>query len=178
MHDRQGVVNESITMSSDSPLSVTGQYRPCVGIALLNTAGQVFMGQRRDSQLEAWQMPQGGIDGDETPEQAAMRELLEETGTGKAEIIAEIPGWHSYDLPAEWQGRLWGGGYVGQRQKWLILRFLGTDADININTPEPEFCAWRWVPLAEVSSLIVPFKRDIYTTVMAYIRECVPGDVL
>jgi putative (di)nucleoside polyphosphate hydrolase len=158
------------------PCLPENRYRPCVGIALLNTDGLVFMGQRRDSQLEGWQMPQGGIDADETPEQAAFRELKEETGTDKAEIIAAIPGWHTYDLPPEWQGKLWGGTYIGQRQKWFAMRFLGTDSDINIQTAEPEFRAWRWVPLAEASSLIVPFKRELYSKVTAEIRLLVFGD--
>lgn len=161
-----------VDMLSD-PHASERRYRPCVGIVLLNAAGLVFMGQRRDSQLEAWQMPQGGIDGDETPEQAAFRELMEETGINTAEMIAEVPGWHSYDLPLEWQGKLWGGGYVGQRQKWLVLRFLGQDSEINIMTDEPEFRDWRWVPLAEVTALIVPFKRELYMNIISEVRRLV-----
>ena len=155
-------------------VSAENRYRPCVGLALLNAEGRVFMGQRRDSQLEAWQMPQGGIDAGETPEQAAFREMREEIGTANAAIIAEVPGWHHYDLPPEWQGKLWGGGYIGQRQKWFVLRFLGTDTDINIDTAEPEFRAWRWVPLADVASLIVPFKRDLYVKITHEIQRLVP----
>ena len=135
-----------------SPPPAEKRYRPCVGIALFNAEGKVFMGQRRDSQLEGWQMPQGGIDSGETPAEAAFRELREEIGTSRAEIIAELPDWYSYDLPPEWQGKLWGGGYVGQRQKWFAMRFLGADHEINLDTAEPEFRAWRWVPSSAPST--------------------------
>ena len=142
-------------------------YRAGVGIMLLNAEGKVFTGQRLDSKLEAWQMPQGGIDPGEQPLDTAFRELAEETGITKAEVIAESRGWLSYDLPDELIGTIWKGKYCGQRQKWFAMRFTGTDADINIATAHPEFRAWRWSTLAELSAMIVPFKRDLYEAVLA-----------
>ncbi|MCF4166974.1 RNA pyrophosphohydrolase [Zavarzinia compransoris] len=142
-------------------------YRPCVGIMLINPDGLVFVGQRIDNLVEAWQMPQGGIDEGEAPETAAIRELGEEIGTEKAEIVAESRDWLTYDLPAELVPKVWKGRYRGQRQKWYAMRFLGTDADIDIGTRHPEFAAWRWVPHGDLPGLIVPFKRALYEAVVA-----------
>lgn len=141
-------------------------YRPAVGILLLNPQSQVFVGQRLDSTLEAWQMPQGGIDPGETPTQAAWRELGEEVGTNAAEIIAISRTQFDYDLPADLQGKLWGGRYRGQRQTWFAMRFTGTDADVNIATAEPEFRAWMWVEPRRLPDMIVPFKRPLYEAVL------------
>ena len=141
-------------------------YRPCVGIMLLNAANEVFVAQRIDAIAEAWQMPQGGIDKGENPVDAAMRELLEEIGTNNAEIIAEHPEWIPYDLPEQLVGRLWKGRYRGQTQKWFAMRFLGTDDEINIDTEEPEFNAWRWVAMSALADLVVPFKRHVYTNLV------------
>lgn len=154
-------------MASDSN---AGAYRPGVGIMLLNCHGLVFGGRRIDTPGTAWQMPQGGIDEGESPRCAAMRELKEETGTDKAEIIAESRGWLSYDLPPEMAATIWGGRYRGQRQKWFALRFTGTDSDIDIETAEPEFNAWKWVALDEVPRLIVGFKRPVYEKIVAEFR--------
>jgi len=134
---------------------------------LLNAAGLVFVARRIDMSSAAWQMPQGGIDAGESPREAALRELEEEIGTAKAEIIAESSDWLSYDLPPELLDGLWGGRYRGQRQKWFALRFLGADADINIATQTPEFQEWKWVEMAELPRLIVPFKRDLYRRLVA-----------
>lgn len=142
-------------------------YRDGVGIMLLNADGKVFTGQRLDSKLEAWQMPQGGIDPGETPVETAFRELAEETGVTKAEVIAEARDWLFYDLPDELIGTIWKGRYAGQRQKWFVMRFLGTDADVDIATAHPEFRNWRWSTLAELADMIVPFKRDLYAAVLA-----------
>ena len=142
-------------------------YRPCVGIMLIDRSGRVFVAQRIDNPGAAWQMPQGGIDEGESPRQAALRELHEETGTDKAEILAESRAWLRYDLPAELVPRIWGGRYRGQEQKWFALRFLGDDADIDIATETPEFSAWRWVEMADLPDIIVPFKRRIYQEVIA-----------
>ena len=142
-------------------------YRPCVGIMLIGGGGRVFVAQRIDSPAAAWQMPQGGIDAGESPRQAALRELREEVGTDKAEILAESRNWWRYDLPAERVPRLWGGRYRGQEQRWFALRFLGDDADIDIETESPEFSAWRWAEMAELPDIIVPFKRQIYREVIA-----------
>jgi len=140
-------------------------YRPGVGLALFDRRGLVFAAQRIDMAVEAWQMPQGGIDAGETPRQAALRELKEETGTDKAEFKAEITDWLTYELPAELAGRAWRGSFRGQRQKWFALAFAGTDADIDIATRHPEFRAWRWMPLDAVAKAIVPFKRAVYERV-------------
>ncbi len=148
-------------------------YRPGVGIMLINQHGMVFVAQRIDMVTEAWQMPQGGIDGGEIPLQAAWRELKEETGTDKAELIRESRGWLTYDLPDELVPKIWGGRFRGQRQKWFAMRFTGSDSDINIETDEPEFSRWKWVRMEELPRIIVPFKRKQY---QALIEEF--GDIL
>ena len=150
-------------------------YRAGVGVMLLNASGLVFVGQRLDSRLDAWQMPQGGIDKGEEPLPAAFRELEEETGVAPhlVEVIAETPDWHYYDLPDELLGKLWKGRYGGQRQKWFAMRFLGADSDVNIATKDPEFSHWRWAEVAELVDMAVPFKRDLYRdviTVLAGLR--------
>ncbi len=144
-------------------------YRAGVGIMLFNADDRVFVGQRLDSKLEAWQMPQGGIDPGEAPLEAALRELEEETGVPPhlVEITAETPGWHYYDLPDDMIGTVWKGRYAGQRQKWFSARFLGTDGDVNIATSHPEFRAWRWAETHELVEMAVPFKTDLYTAVIA-----------
>jgi putative (di)nucleoside polyphosphate hydrolase len=152
-------------MSEDDQL-----YRPNVGVMLLDPAGRVFVAKRIDFPGEAWQMPQGGIDEGEDPRAAAFRELEEEIGTGKAELLGESRDWFRYDLPPELQGKLWGGKWKGQRQKWFALKFTGTDADIDLATAHPEFSAWKWVAPAEVPRLIIPFKRPIYERVVEEFR--------
>ena len=144
-------------------------YRAGVGVMLMNPAGEVFVGQRLDSTLEAWQMPQGGIDDGEEPRAAAFRELYEETGVEAhlAEIVAESTGWLCYDLPDDLVGKIWGGQYCGQRQKWFVMRFLGTDADVRIDLHEPEFRTWRWASPKLLPELIVPFKRKLYAEILA-----------
>jgi putative (di)nucleoside polyphosphate hydrolase len=148
-------------------------YRACVGILLVNHAGKAWVGRRIDmpAGLSAWQMPQGGIDAGETPMQAALRELYEETGTGKAEIIAETSEWLYYDLPAPLAGTAWGGHYRGQRQKWFLMRFEGEDFDIDLNRHHAEFDAWKWVEPEELPGLIVEFKRPVYVAVLEEFRE-------
>ncbi len=136
-------------------------YRRCAGVALFNTRGLVWVGERIDTP-GAWQLPQGGIDAGESPYAAALRELQEETGTAHAALLGEAPGWLRYDLPEDLRGRVWGGGYRGQEQKWFAFRYLGADRDINIATESPEFSAWRWVSLEFLPELAVDFKRPIY----------------
>jgi putative (di)nucleoside polyphosphate hydrolase len=150
-------------------------YRPGVGVMLLNRAGLVFVGQRLDSKLEAWQMPQGGIDEGEDPLPAAFRELEEETGVPAhlAEVIAETPDWHHYDLPDDMVGTIWKGRYAGQRQKWFAMRFLGTDSDVAIDQPHPEFKAWRWTGIETLVELAVPFKRALYEDVIAELSRLI-----
>lgn len=143
-------------------------YRPCAGVMLLNRQGRVFVGQRLDSTLEAWQMPQGGIDPGEDALEAAFRELWEETGVVRhqAELIAEAPEELQYDLPENLIGKVWKGKWRGQRQRWFLLRFLGEDGDIDIETAHPEFRSWRWSDPADLPALIVPFKRALYTRLL------------
>ena len=147
-------------------------YRPCVGVLVLNRAGLGFIGRRIEGPehidaTHAWQMPQGGIDKGETPKEAVLRELLEEVGTAKADIIAELDDWITYDLPEHLIGVAFHGKYKGQKQKWFALRFTGSDGDIDLTAHEPEFSAFRWVDLKELPELIVPFKRETYKQVIA-----------
>ena len=141
-------------------------YRPCVGLVLINPAGHVFIGERRGPVLDAWQMPQGGIDPGEDPRAAARRELREEVGTERAELMGESRYWYAYDLPPELIPPHWGSRYRGQSQKWFAFRFTGTDGDIDIAAHEPEFVRWRWARPDEVLHLAVAFKRPIYQAVL------------
>ncbi|MEG3146882.1 RNA pyrophosphohydrolase [Sphingomonas sp. RT2P30] len=144
-------------------------YRLCAGIMLVNRQGEVFVGQRIDSSVEAWQMPQGGIDEGEDAEAAALRELGEETGIApdKVELVTIAPGEFRYDLPDELIGKVWKGKYRGQIQRWFLYRFVGEDGDIDIATAHQEFRAWRWLPPQELPTVIVPFKRELYEQVLA-----------
>lgn len=152
-------------------------YRAGVGVMLLDRRNRVFVGRRVDIRDESWQMPQGGIDRGETPSHAAMRELKEEVGTDRAEIIGESREWLRYDVPREITKRLWRGRYRGQMQKWFAMRFTGSDSDIDVRTAHPEFDAWKWIAPAELPRLIVPFKRQLYLDVLAEFAEfCEPRD--
>jgi putative (di)nucleoside polyphosphate hydrolase len=142
-------------------------YRQGVGLVLFNADGMVFTARRIDTAEPAWQFPQGGIDEGEKPLAAALREMKEEIGTDQAEVIAESRDWISYDLPADLADKVWKGRFRGQKQKWYALKFLGSDADINIDTEHPEFSEWRWMKLEQVPALIVPFKRALYDQVVA-----------
>lgn len=149
-------------------------YRPCVGVMLINSDGLIFAAQRLDAPagVAAWQMPQGGIDDGEKPGVAALRELWEETGVtaDMVERLDKTKDWVTYDLPPDLLGKVWGGKYRGQRQKWFLYRYLGTDAQINIATDHPEFSAWRWIGADEMIASIVPFKRGVYESVVAAFR--------
>lgn len=148
-------------------------YRPCVGIMLINKDGLVLVAQRIDQRAEAWQMPQGGVEDGETPRQAAMRELEEEIGTNRAEIIAESETWIPYDLPRDLANKVWRGRFRGQTQKWFAMRFIGVDGDINLATAEPEFDAWKWTPMADLTDVAVHFKRENYRQVVEIFRHIV-----
>ena len=143
-------------------------YRANVGVMVLNKSGDVFVAQRLEHYANAWQMPQGGIDPGEAPAEAALRELEEETGinSSKVVILSETQNWISYELPANLIPKIWNGQYRGQKQKWFLMRFLGEDTDIDIETEEPEFSSWKWIAPSALPDAIVPFKRDVYVAVL------------
>lgn len=143
------------------------RYRPGVGIVLFNKDGHVLIAERLDNP-GGWQMPQGGIDEGEAPEAAVFREMEEEIGTRNAEILGMMEDWICYDFPtAALARKLWSGKYIGQRQKWIALRFLGQDSDIKLDAhSEPEFSRWKWVPLNDLMQYVVPFKRAAYERVI------------
>lgn len=143
-------------------------YRPAAAVMLLNRKGKVWVGQRLDNALDAWQMPQGGLDKGEDPLEGALRELEEETGIARrhVELIARAPEELLYDLPPELIGKVWKKNWRGQRQSWFLMRFTGEDADVNIQTAEPEFRAWKWAEPAELPAMIVPFKKQLYEDVL------------
>ncbi len=154
------------------------KYRPCVGIMLVNAQGLVFVGRRANKALREhvapgheWQMPQGGVDAGEDPYAAALRELAEETNVTSTQLLAEASDWFAYDLPDDIAKEAWKGRYVGQTQKWFALRFTGADSEIDIEHPagghKAEFDAWRWVKVADLPGLIIPFKRPVYERVVA-----------
>lgn len=151
-----------------------GLYRPCVGIALFNNEGKVFVGERIDTP-GAWQMPQGGIDPDEDLHTAAFRELKEEIGTDKADILEIMDERIRYETPPGLREKLqkvWGAPYIGQEQTWIAMRFTGSDSDINLDAYEhPEFSQWQWVVLNETIDLIVPFKRNTYQKIIELFKE-------
>jgi putative (di)nucleoside polyphosphate hydrolase len=152
-------------------------YRPCVGLAVFNRDGLVFLGRRRvgpetGNSKQAWQMPQGGIDPGESPIEAARRELYEETSIRSVSLLGEAEDWYCYDLPAPLAGQAWKGRYRGQTQRWFAFRFEGDESEIDVLRPgggghKAEFAEWRWAPLETVPELIVPFKRQVYEQVVS-----------
>ena len=153
-------------------------YRPCVGIMLLNSHGLVWMGRRFEKQNDDgvgkwWQMPQGGIDEGEDPQEAVLRELAEETAVTSAHIIEEAPGWYTYDLPDHLIGKSWGGKYRGQKQKWFACRFTGPDSEINLTPPghKQEFDQWQWMTMDEAVAAVVPFKKAVYVEMIKALRH-------
>jgi putative (di)nucleoside polyphosphate hydrolase len=144
-------------------------YRACVGVMLLNAQGRVFVGQRNDQFGDAWQMPQGGVDKGEGVRDAALRELWEETGVTSdlVTVVDQTDDWLHYDLPHDIVPKIWKGRYRGQKQIWFLMRFAGRDDQVNIATEHPEFTKWRWLDVDQLVDNIVPFKREIYTSVLA-----------
>ena len=146
---------------------MTKQYRRCVGIMILNRKNEILIGRRLDHPSGYWQMPQGGIDKDEIPEEAVWREMMEEIGTNKAKLLNTSSQWLNYDIPQNTLNTLpWGKIYVGQTQKWFVFRFTGQDSDINVGTENPEFSEWKWAKYESLVNNIVPFKREIYKKVI------------
>ena len=141
-------------------------YRDAVGLLIINSNKKIFVGKRVDTKIDAWQMPQGGINPGETPSRAARREMLEEIGTNNATIVTEAKLWYSYNVPKFLIPKLWNGAYRGQRQKWFLMSFDGDDAEINLKTAQPEFYEWRWADPEELLDIIIPFKRKLYAAVL------------
>jgi putative (di)nucleoside polyphosphate hydrolase len=159
--------NDYLKVTNDLP------FRPGVGMMIIDKNNRVFVAKRIDAKSSGWQMPQGGIDLGETPSMAALREMLEEIGSNKGHIIAESARWYSYRLPEALVPKLWSGKYCGQRQKWFLIRFTGTDDDINISTTTPEFSSWRWVKPNELLKIIIPFKLKLYRKVLEEFKEII-----
>ena len=143
-------------------------YRPCVGMMLLNRDKKVFVGRRYDTKTEAWQMPQGGIDAGEDIENAMFRELKEEIGVtkDKVKVLGQSKKMHRYNIPSEINANLWKGRYIGQEQRWFLLKFIGNDRDINIHTKIPEFKLWRWVNIESLVDMIIDFKKELYHNII------------
>ena len=151
---------------------MTDKYRKCVGMMILNNNKEILVGRRLDHPSGYWQMPQGGIDDNENPKEAVWREMLEEIGTNKAELIKISNQWINYDIPSETLKTLpWGDKYIGQTQKWFAFLFLGEDNDINVGTDNPEFSEWKWTRMNSIVDSIVPFKRDVYSKILEEFKD-------
>ena len=151
---------------------MTKRYRKCVGMMILNNNKKILVGRRLDHPSGYWQMPQGGIDDNENSEEAVWREMMEEIGTNKAELIKISNQWIKYVIPFETLKTLpWGQEYIGQTQKWFAFDFLGEDSDINVGTNNPEFSEWKWSKMDSIVDSIVPFKRDVYAKILEEFKE-------
>jgi putative (di)nucleoside polyphosphate hydrolase len=152
-------------------------YRLGIGIVLINQEGKILIGKRFDSHDDypAWQMPQGGIDGKEAPKEAMYREAMEEIGTNNFKIIAESANWLSYDFPEEFIKMAYNGMFVGQKQKWFLLKFLGTDSEININTENREFTDWKWIDISDLEGIIIDFKKPLYANIVKEFKPLIPS---
>jgi putative (di)nucleoside polyphosphate hydrolase len=147
--------------------------RTGVGIAVLNSQNKVFVGKRKDNPFDKWQMPQGGVDSNEPLLQAMKRELLEETSIENIEILKEFDQWLEYELPENLIGKIWKGKYRGQKQKWFVVKFLGDESEINVNTKNAEFIEWKWIDINLLPDLIVLFKKNIYEKVLVELKKIV-----
>ena len=136
--------------------------RQGVGIILLNKNNEVFVGKRKDNPIDKWQMPQGGIDNNESPFDAMKRELAEETSITKIKVLKEIETWLEYELPQNLLGKIWKGKYRGQKQKWFIVRFIGSESEINLDTKHAEFIEWKWIGYNLLTEVVVDFKKGVY----------------
>ena len=145
--------------------------RTGVGIAVLNSENKVFVGKRKDNPFDKWQMPQGGVDSNEPLVDAMKRELLEETSIKNIEVLKEFDQWLEYELPEKLVGKIWRGKYRGQKQKWFVVKFLGSDKEININTKNPEFIEWKWININLLPDLIVLFKKHVYEEVLEELKK-------
>ena len=146
---------------------MTTQYRKCVGMMVLNNNNEILVGRRLDHPSGFWQMPQGGIDENENPEEAVWREMMEEIGTNNAELIKMSSQWINYNIPQDTLDKLpWGKKYIGQTQKWFVFRFTGQESDINVETENPEFSEWKWAKFNSLVDNIVPFKRNVYKKIL------------
>ena len=151
---------------------MTDKYRKCVGMMILNSNKEILVGRRLDHPSGYWQMPQGGMNDNENPKEAVWREMLEEIGTNKAELIKISNQWINYDIPSETLKTLpWGDKYIGQTQKWFAFLFLGEDNDINVGTDNPEFSEWKWTRMDSIVDSIVPFKRDVYAKILEEFKD-------
>ena len=145
--------------------------RTGVGIVVLNSKNEVFVAKRKDNPIDKWQMPQGGVDTGEDLQSAMYRELLEETSISHIKIIRVLDYWLEYLLPDNLIGIIWKGKYRGQKQKWFIVRFLGKDSEININTINPEFIEWKWLKIQDLENVVVGFKKKVYKKLQKELRE-------
>ena len=145
--------------------------RTGVGIVVLNSQNKVFVGKRIDNPFDKWQMPQGGVDFEEPLLLAMKRELLEETSIKNIKVLKEFDQWLEYELPEKLVGKIWKGKYRGQKQKWFVVKFLGNDSEVNINTKNPEFIEWKWVSIDILPDLIVLFKKHVYETVLTELKK-------
>jgi len=147
--------------------------RTGVGIVVLNSKNKVFVGKRKDNPFDKWQMPQGGVDSDESLFEAMKRELKEETSIENIKVLKEFDQWLEYELPENLVGKIWKGKYRGQKQKWFVVKFLGNDNEININTKYPEFIEWKWIDMNLLPDLIVLFKKHVYEKVLVELKKIV-----
>ena len=144
-----------------------------VGAIVLNKQNKVFVGKRKDNPIDKWQMPQGGVDLNESLLDAMRRELEEETSIRNIKVIKELNQWLEYELPKNLIGKIWNGKYKGQKQKWFIVRFIGEENEININTKSPEFIDWKWIDINLLPSLVVEFKKHIYEDVLKELKKII-----
>ena len=150
------------------------QYRKCVGMMILNDIKEILVAKRLDHPSGFWQMPQGGIDENENPEEAVWREMMEEIGTNKATMIRISKQWVKYEIPIETLKTLpWGEQYIGQSQKWFAFKFIGKNSDINVGTDNPEFSEWKWAKIDSIIDNIVPFKRNVYSTILEEFKDLI-----